>query len=64
MSKKTCGVYLTRDEVRVVDHIARQRKWSVSNTLGELIRSSPDFKDAADALIPRSRKIPNSPAGR
>lgn len=64
MSKKTCGVYLTNDEVRVAERIASQRKWTMSKTLAELIRTAPDFRAAMDAMPRGPRKFTNNPAAR
>jgi len=36
--------YLHLDEVEVVRKLARERKWSLSQTVSELVRKSPDFR--------------------
>lgn len=49
--RQTCGSHMMRRSIRVVDHIARQRKWTRSFTLDHLICSSPEFKKAEKELM-------------
>lgn len=53
----TRATYLEEFEDDAVRSIADDRKWSVSKTIAELVRSSPDYIEAARQLKKSRNKI-------
>jgi len=63
---RTYGVRLNDNGIAVVEEIAKEHKWTVSQTIRELLAESPEFMRRIEARnkSPRSRAPATAGRGR